>query len=96
MPSADDTVRATVTIANRLGLHARPAMALVDTANRFKANITISKSGSAETHDGKSIMSVMMLAAGQGTELTIEATGPDAENAVEDLKKLVDSKFDED
>jgi phosphocarrier protein len=85
-----------VTIINRLGLHARPAMALVDAANRHEASVTIRKASCDETHDGKSIMSVMMLAAGKGTRLELEATGPDADAAIEALKQLVDSKFDED
>ncbi|QNN21302.1 HPr family phosphocarrier protein [Planctomycetales bacterium ZRK34] len=96
MPSADHTVKATVTIINRLGLHARPAMALVDAANRHEAAVTIRKDGCDESHDAKSIMSVMMLAAGKGTKLQLEATGPDADAVIEELKQLVASKFDED
>lgn len=82
-----------VTITNRLGLHARPAMALVDAANRFSSNIMVAKG--QQSVDGKSIMQVMMLAATQGTELTITATGPDAESAVQYLRELVDREFDE-
>ncbi|MBI1371111.1 MAG: HPr family phosphocarrier protein [Planctomycetes bacterium] len=94
MPT-DDTVRITVTILNRLGLHARPAMALVDAANRYQCKVTIQKHGSDEVHDGKSIMSVMMLAAGEGTRLEIQASGPDAKKAADALKQLVTSKFGE-
>jgi phosphocarrier protein HPr len=83
----------TVTILNRLGLHARPAMALVDTANSFAADIRVSKG--AQTVDAKSIMQVMMLAATKGTQLNIEATGPDAEDALAAIKALVERKFDE-
>ena len=82
-----------VTITNRLGLHARPAMALVDAANRFSSNIMVAKG--QQSVDGKSIMQVKMLAATQGTELTITATGPDAESAVQYLRELVDREFDE-
>lgn len=84
---------AKVTITNRLGLHARPAMALVDAANQFSSDIMVAKG--QQSIDGKSIMQVMMLAATQGTELTITATGPDAESAVQYLRELVDRKFDE-
>ncbi len=84
---------ATVTISNRLGLHARPAMSFVDTANGFRADIRVAKG--AQTVDGKSIMQVMMLAATKGTQLTIEAQGPDALDALTALRALVDRKFDE-
>ncbi len=85
--------RATVTIINRLGLHARPAMALVDVANRFASSVTIRKSG--ESVDGKSIMQVMMLAATKGTQLDVEAEGPDSDQAVAAIQELVQRKFDE-
>ncbi|GJQ28741.1 MAG: hypothetical protein HBSAPP03_06250 [Phycisphaerae bacterium] len=83
----------TVRIINRLGLHARPAMAFVDVANTFTASITVSRADTIV--DGKSIMQMMMLAAGQGSELTIAATGADADAACTALKKLVESGFDE-
>ncbi len=84
---------ANVVIQNRLGLHARPAMSLVDAANGFASDIRIEKSG--QCVDAKSIMQVMMLAATQGTELKISASGPDADQAVAALRDLVDRKFDE-
>lgn len=83
----------TVTIVNRLGMHARPAMAFVDTAGQFKSKICV-KRGEQEV-DGKSIMQVMLLAATKGTELCITAEGEDAAAAVEALKALVDRGFDE-
>ena len=83
-----------VTIANRLGLHARPAMTFVDAANAFKSDIKVQK-GEQEV-DGKSIMQMMMLAASQGTELEIHADGEDADKAIADLEALVKRKFDED
>jgi len=86
-------VTVAVTIQNRLGLHARPAMAFVDVANQFKCDIKVSKAG--HSVDGKSIMQMMMLAATQGTVLQIEAKGPDAPQAADALKQLVDRKFDE-
>lgn len=88
-----DTASTHVTIINKLGLHARPAMSFVDTASGFKSEIQVTKDG--QVVDGKSIMQLMMLAATEGTELHIEAEGPDAEQAVAALVKLVDSKFDE-
>ncbi|MEX0655411.1 MAG: HPr family phosphocarrier protein [Phycisphaeraceae bacterium] len=87
------SAEANVTIQNRLGLHARPAMSFVDTANSFGADIRVHK-GNQEV-DGKSIMQLMMLAATQGTTLRISAEGPDAEQAIHALQQLVDSKFDE-
>lgn len=87
------TCEITVTISNRLGLHARPAMSFVDLAGSFKSSVSVSRA--AQTVDGKSIMQMMMLAATKGTELLVKADGPDAEAACAALKKLVDSGFDE-
>lgn len=78
---------------NRLGLHARPAMTFVDVALTFTSEITVSKGDT--TVNGKSIMEMMMLAAGQGSELIIVANGDDAENACKALRDLVASGFDE-
>ncbi len=89
-----ERLQTTVTIKNRLGLHARPAMAFVDVASNFKAAITVHKAN--QTVDGKSIMQMMMLAAAQGTELQLEAAGPDARQALDALTQLIDDKFDED
>ncbi|HMN41461.1 MAG TPA: HPr family phosphocarrier protein [Phycisphaerales bacterium] len=83
-----------VIIANKLGLHARPAMCFVDAAMPFKSCVTVKRSD--QQVDGKSIMQMMMLAATKGTELEIIAEGEDAEAAVAALKKLVESCFDED
>jgi len=87
-------VEAAVTIQNRLGLHARPAMSFVDTASAYRSNVKVVKG--QQSVDGKSIMQLMMLAATRGTELQIEAEGPDAEDAVAALVALVESGFDED
>ncbi|MEM9414436.1 MAG: HPr family phosphocarrier protein [Planctomycetota bacterium] len=87
-------MRTKVTIQNELGLHARPAMAFVDHASQFASTIQIIKEG--QTVDGKSIMQIMMLAATKGTELEITAEGPDAEQAIASLEKLVNDKFGED
>lgn len=82
-----------VTIKNKLGLHARPAMSFVDTANSFKSDIRVHKNDQAV--DGKSIMQLMMLAATKGTALTIAAMGEDAQDALAALTELVDRGFDE-
>jgi phosphocarrier protein HPr len=88
-----DSASTQVTIINKLGLHARPAMSFVDTASSFKSEIKVTKE--SQTVDGKSIMQLMMLAAPKGSELRIDAEGPDAQQAVDALIKLVASKFDE-
>ena len=81
------------TITNKLGIHARPAAQLVKTANRFDAEITVEKDG--EEIDGKSIMGLMMLAAGHGSVLTITTDGPDAGAALEAVGGLISRNFEE-
>lgn len=82
-----------IVIQNRLGLHARPAMSFVDTSNGFASDIRVCKG--AQEVDGKSIMSMMMLAATQGTKLLVKAKGDDAQEAIDKLLDLVERKFDE-
>lgn len=82
-----------VVIRNKLGLHARPAMAFVDLAMSHASAVTVRR-GSQEV-DGKSIMQMMMLAATRGTELVVTAAGDDAERACEAIEKLVASGFEE-
>ena len=86
-------VEKVVYIQNKLGLHARPAALLVQEASRFKSKIELEVDSTRV--NGKSIMGVMMLAAAHGSKVTISATGDDAEAAVEKIKALIDSKFDE-
>ena len=76
-----------------MGLHARPASMLVKLAARFESEILIEKN--AQKVNGKSIMGVMMLAAGRGSRLTIKARGADAEDAVREIAELVESGFGE-
>ena len=83
-----------VKINNPLGLHARPAALVVQQASGFKAETFLSREGVARVN-GKSVMGVMTLAAEQGSEITIEAEGEDAEEAVEVLAKLLQSNFEE-
>jgi phosphocarrier protein len=87
------TASRAVTVINKLGVHARPAALFVKTANKFASDITIEKDG--EQVNGKSIMGLMMLAAGQGSKLVLIAEGPDAEAAVRELELLFQRKFDE-
>lgn len=83
-----------LTIVNRLGLHARPSAMFVKTASRFKCEIWVEKDG--ERVNGKSIMGLMMLAAGQGSKLLITCEGADCDKAVTELEQIVQRKFDED
>ena len=83
-----------IPILNRLGLHARPAAMFVRIASRYRSEIWVSKEG--EEVNGKSIMGLMMLAAGQGSKLRIRAEGPDADRAMEELEELINAKFNED
>lgn len=83
----------TVTIVNRLGLHARAAAKLVTLAGRFQSEIRVRK-GPREV-GGKSIMGVMMLAAAQGSTITLIAEGADAESAIDALARLVAERFGE-
>src|SRR3989440_2745232 len=83
-----------VPVINRLGLHARPAAMFVRIASRFRSEIWVSKEG--EEVNGKSIMGLMMLAAGQGSKLRIRCEGPDADKAIAELEELINAKFNED
>ena len=83
-----------VEIKNAEGLHMRPALKFIDIANRFSSNVQVSND--QMTADGKSIMEMSMLAATYGTRLTIRAEGADAEQAVSELRELVEVRmFDE-
>ena len=81
-------------VCNKLGIHARPAALFVRTANQFECDIFVEKDG--EKVNGKSIMGLMMLAAGPGSRLLIYAEGGDATRAVLELEALLKRKFDED
>ncbi|HZR04451.1 MAG TPA: HPr family phosphocarrier protein [Candidatus Udaeobacter sp.] len=83
-----------LSITNRLGLHARPAAMFVRIASRYRSEIWVSKEG--EVVNGKSIMGLMMLAAGQGSKLLICCEGPDADKAMEELEGLIKAGFNED
>ena len=85
--------RASVQIRNKLGLHARAAAMLVQTANRFDAEVTVAKDG--QVVNGRSIMGVMMLAAEQGSEIAVSTTGPQAAEALQAIRELVEAGFNE-
>lgn len=86
-------IQVQVTIINKLGLHARAAAKFVGCASAFSSSIRAGKDG--ELIDGKSIMSVMMLAAGKGTVLDLHINGRDEDAALEALQKLIANRFDE-
>jgi phosphocarrier protein HPr len=82
-----------VTIKNRAGIHARPAAILVQTANRYSANIYLEKDG--EKINGKSIMGILTLAATYGSPIKIIADGSDEEDALQTICRLFETKFEE-
>ena len=94
--TTDDAQRCNseVVIENRNGLHARPAAMFVKISSRYRAEVWVEKDG--ERVNGKSIMGLMMLAAGNGSKLIIHAEGADAEKAVAEIKNLVETRFGED
>ena len=80
-------VERVITIKNKQGLHARPAALFVQIANKFSSDITIAKG--RQKINGKSIMGIMMLAAGAGSKITVIADGEDADRAIVELEKLL-------
>ncbi len=91
---SSETVRRTIPIINRRGLHARAAAKFVNCAERFEAEIFVTRQGVEVP--GRSIMGLMMLAAAPGTEIEVRAVGVDAAEAVAALEALTAGKFDED
>ena len=83
-----------ISIVNRLGLHARPAAMFVRIASRYRSEIWVAKEG--EEVNGKSIMGLMMLAAGQGSKLRIRCEGPDADKAMDEIEELINARVNED
>ena len=92
--NAGTKVTRDIEIQNKLGLHARPCAKFVKLANTFRCDVWITKDD--DTVNGKSIMGLMMLAAGIGSRLTITCEGADSEQALAAIEKLIVSKFDED
>jgi phosphocarrier protein len=81
-------------VTNKLGIHARPAAMFVKTANRFDCEVFVEKDG--ERVNGKSIMGLMMLAAGPGSKILVSVEGKDGAEALDELEALLKRKFDED
>ena len=86
-------VKKELVVTNKLGIHARPAAMFVKTANLFDCEVFVEKDG--ETVNGKSIMGLMMLAAGPGCKIRVLADGEDAVRAVNEIEALLQRKFDE-
>ncbi len=86
-------IKKTITIKNKLGLHARAAVKFVNLANRFTSSVKIIKDGNEI--DGKSVLGILTLAATKGSEITIKVSGDDEKIALENLLTLVDDKFQE-
>lgn len=91
--SASESRSATARIPNKRGLHARASAKIVEAAARFRSQITVSKDG--QEVNARSIMGLMMLAASMGSEVRIEAKGPDAEQALTAILALIEAKFGE-
>jgi len=85
----------TFTIINELGLHARPAMLLVQSVCRLNCSTVAIEKDGVEA-DGKSIMGVLTLAAERGSQIKVRAEGPDADKVLDEIRKLVNDKFGED
>lgn len=86
-------IKTTVTISNKLGLHARASAKLTKLAGSFKSEVFMSRNG--RRVNAKSIMGVMMLAAGLGSEVEIETSGPDEQQASDAITALINDKFGE-
>ncbi|MFM8770058.1 MAG: HPr family phosphocarrier protein [Rubrivivax sp.] len=86
-------IKSSITISNKLGLHARASAKLTKLAGGFRSEIHLSRAG--RRINAKSIMGVMMLAAGMGSEIEIETDGPDEQEAMTALRDLIDGKFGE-
>jgi phosphocarrier protein len=86
-------IKSSISISNRLGLHARASAKLTKLAASFKSEVHLSRNG--RRVNAKSIMGVMMLAAGLGSEVEIETEGPDEQAAMAALRELIDAKFGE-
>ena len=86
-------IKKELVVVNKLGIHARPAAMFVKTANLFESDVFVEKDG--ETVNGKSIMGLMMLAAGPGCKIRVLAEGEDAAQAIHEIEALLKRKFDE-
>ena len=94
MVFGNDVIVKTFKIKNKFGLHARPSASFVQTASKFQSEVKVEKDG--QVADGKSIMDLMMLAASQGTDITVKAQGQDAQAVLDALEMLIEGRFGED
>jgi phosphocarrier protein HPr len=94
MGESNTRVTRELTVVNKLGIHARPASLFVRLATQFDCQVLVEKDG--ECVNGKSIMNLMMLAAGPGSRIRVSAEGADAAEAVDQIETLVNGKFNED
>ena len=90
---ADDLVEKSCTVQNKMGLHARPAALIVQTANKFRCEVILQKDG--QEVNGKSIMGVLMLAAGKGSTIQVRTEGEEAKACADALSALFDKGFNE-
>jgi phosphocarrier protein HPr len=89
----DDTIEKSCTVRNKMGLHARPAALIVQTANKFPCEVTLVKDG--QNVNGKSIMGVLMLAAAKGTVILVRTDGDDAQACADAIGELFEKGFNE-
>jgi phosphocarrier protein HPr len=94
MSASSGKLKREMTVLNKLGIHARPAAMFVKTANKFDCDVLVEKDG--DVINGKSIMGLMMLAAGPGSRILVTAQGADAAKALDEIEALIKRKFDED
>ncbi|RME69160.1 MAG: HPr family phosphocarrier protein [Verrucomicrobia bacterium] len=92
-PPADGVIDKTLVVQNKMGIHARPAAMIVRVTSKFPGEVYFEKDD--EQVNAKSIMGLMMLAAGRGSEIRVTAQGPNAEQLIKDLEDLFNRKFDE-
>ena len=82
-------------VSNPLGIHARPASVFVQTATGFASDVSVTNLDTSNTADGKSVMSMLMLSAPQGTRIRLDVSGEDAVSAMETLSRLIEEGFNE-
>lgn len=92
-PPAGDTLEKVLVVQNKMGIHARPAAMIVRLTSKFRGEVFFDKDD--EQVNGKSIMGLMMLAAGRGSKIRVQAQGPEAEQLIKELEALFERKFDE-
>jgi phosphocarrier protein len=92
-PPAGDTLEKVLVVQNKMGIHARPAAMIVRLTSKFRGEVFFEKDD--EQVNGKSIMGLMMLAAGRGSKIRVQAQGAGADDLIKELEALFERKFDE-